>query len=223
MNEKALISWFAKRRESIIVKKTKEHMLKVVDTTVELDNAIASIIKGKKNEVKDCLKRLMANEKAADNIEVTLFKEITRGDLPPKDREDLMHLVRRIDYIADWIKVSGNNLKVLMDAKIEVPLEIWKMYRKMSKKAVDCTRALKNGIDNMGEDDDAVLRYREEVERLEHEIDDLYFATKKGLITSFMDPRAMIVLADFLEGIEEAVDYCKAAADMLYILVLAGR
>jgi len=223
LNEKALISWFAKRRESNIVKRTKDHMMKVVDTTVELDNAIASIIEGRKDEVRDCLKRVTANEKAADNIEVMLFREITRGDLPPKDREDLMHLVRRMDYIADWIKVSGNNLKVLMDAKIDVPLEIWGMYKKMSKKAVDCCRALKNGIDNIGKDDDEVLRYREVVERLEHEIDDLYFATKKGLITSFMDPRAMIVLADFLEGIEEAVDYCKAAADMLYILILAGR
>lgn len=223
MNEKALIGWFAKRRESNVVKKTKDHMMKVVDTTVELDNAIASIIEGRKDDVIDCLERLTANEKAADNIEVSLFEELTKGELPPKEREDLMHLVRRMDYIADWIKVSGNNLKVLIDAKIDVPLEIWGMYKKMSKKAVDCCRALKNGIDNMGKDDDKVLRYREEVERLEHEIDDLYFATKKRIITSFMDSRAMIVLADFLEGIEEAVDYCKAAADMLYILVLTGR
>ena len=205
------------------MRKIRGLVQKVLDTMVELDNALTALVSNRPEDAHDALRRLDMNEKAADNLEVDLFEALSAGDLTPKDREDMMRLVRRVDHIADWVKVAGRNVEIVIESKIKIPADVWKAFKEMSKNAVDCCRALKKTIECFGKDAEGVLRNRETVERLEHVIDEQYIETKKILVTSVSDARAVIILNDLLVGIENATDYCKGAADMLFILVMAGR
>jgi predicted phosphate transport protein (TIGR00153 family) len=198
-------------------------VLKIVDTCVELDKSIGAVLSSNRSGAIDALHRLMMRENEADTVERELFNELSRGELESKEREDLMHLVRRVDLIADWAKVAGRNLQILIETEIHIPKEVWAEYKEMSKNTVDCARMLSKTVEAFGQDADQVIIHAREVNRIEHVIDDLYYRTKKALVKSTADPRAVILLNDFLEGIENASDYCKDAADILSILVLAGR
>ena len=223
MNEKGLSVWFVKRRESTAARHLREHVTKVIDTAVDLDTAFAAILEGQRDGVLDALKTLMLDETAVDNLEVTLFEDLSKGELEPKQREALMRLVRRMNDVADAIKQGALNLELLLDWRRSVPKDFWYLYKEISKNLVDEARALRAALGAFGRDDNEVLTHRQEVKRLEGVIDDTYFRLRKTLIRSAPDPRAMVLLTDLLTAIENASDRTKDASDMLYILVMANR
>lgn len=223
MNEKGLSAWFLKRRESTAARHIREHVTKVIDTAVDLDTALGAALDNQRAAILDALKTLHMDEKAADNIEIAIFEDLSKGELEPKQREALMRLVRRIDDVCDYVKQAGLELELLLEWDRTVPREFWALYKEISKTLVDEVRALRAAVEAFGRDDDEVLRYRDEVKRLEQAIDDTYFHLRKRLIRSAPDPRAMIVLSDLLEHIETASDRAKDASDMLFILVMSNR
>ncbi|MCJ2520490.1 MAG: DUF47 family protein [Candidatus Thermoplasmatota archaeon] len=223
MSDRALTGWLSRRRESTATRQLKEHLSKVLDAVVEMDNALAYCLREDRKGVLEALKRLDINEKAADNLEVDLLRTLARGDLEPKQRESLMLLARRIDDISDHVKQAGLNLKLLLEWERRVPKEFWASFKEMSKDLVDTCRALWSAVEALASDERKVLSWREEVKKLEHRIDGHFFEIKKRLIRSSPDARAMTLLVDILNEIEVAADMAKEAADQLFILVLAGR
>ena len=223
MSEKGQLEWFRTRRESRALTMSREHMKKVIDPAEELDTLVAAAVRGKTEEMASAFKRLSMNEKAADNAEILLVEELSRGDLPAKDREDLMRLVSSVDMIADWLKVSGKNIDLLLETGISIPPEVWSAFKEMTKNAVDCARALMAMLEAYGTDYDRMLRARDEVRRLENVVDDIYFANRKILVKIHTNAGIVVILNDLLEGIENATDFCKHASDTLLTLALKGR
>jgi predicted phosphate transport protein (TIGR00153 family) len=223
LSEKALLSWFSRRKESVVASKTLDHAVKVADTVVELDKAVGAAVAEDRTAAMDALHRLMMRENEADTVERELFSELSRGELEPKDREDLMQLVRNVDLVADWAKVAGRNLQILIETEIHISKDVWARFKEISMSTVDCAKLLVKTVETFGVNADQVIDKASEVNRLERVIDDLYYRTKKALVKSTADPRVVILLNDLLAGIENASDYCKDAADTLAVLVLAGR
>jgi len=201
----------------------REHVTKVVDAAADLDNLMDAAVRGRGEELLAAFKRLSMNEKAADNLEVLLVEELSRGELPPKDREDLMRLVASLDLIADWLKISGKNMELLQETGVTIPPEVWSSFKEMTKNTLDCVRALKAMVDVYGKDYDAMMKARQEVIRLEHVVDDLYFENRKILVKIHTNPGIVVILNDLLEAIENATDNCKNSADTLLSLALQGR
>ena len=124
MSDKPLLDWLERRKESSVIVKARQHIGKVLDTAVDLDRALGFQLSGRRDEIPEALHRVEMDEKAADNLEVSIFEELSRGDMDPKEREDLMRLVRRIDDIADWFKVAGRNLELIVETGAEDRVEI---------------------------------------------------------------------------------------------------
>ncbi|MCK5037788.1 MAG: DUF47 family protein [Thermoplasmata archaeon] len=223
MSEEKYANWFARRREENVMDGVKEHILQIVDTCDELNRAITAITAKDEEKAIQAIERLNLNEKAADNIEVSLNEQLTTGSLPSKEREDLMHLVRRMDGIADWTKSAARNIEVLIEAEIEVPEKIWKYYGVLAGRVFGAAKEVKLCIDFLGEDDDQFKVHKDNVERIEHEIDDLYFKIKKKILLSDIDPRLIFILRDIVHALENAADSCKAAADLMQIILVAHK
>ncbi|HEY7589245.1 MAG TPA: DUF47 family protein [Thermoplasmata archaeon] len=223
MSEKGQLEWFRNRRESRAFDMVKRHVTKVVDAAEELDNIMDAAVRGRKDELTSAFKRLIMDEKAADGVEISLVEELSRGELPAKDREDLMRLVSSLDLIADWLKVSGKNVELLQETGVTIPPEVWSSFKEMTKNTLDCARALKEMIDFYGTDYDRMVGARGVVKRLENAVDDLYFSNRKILVKIHTNPGIVVILNDLLEGIENATDYCKHSSDTLLSLALQGR
>lgn len=216
---RSLLEWFGKRRESMVIRGLRDHVLAVGDSTAELNKAVTALCNMDSEKAMEALNRMLLSEKEADNIEERISVELSKGDMEPKERESLMRLVRRMDFIADWSKESGMNLQLILEAKVKVPVSLWSRYHEMTVELERTTKELRASIEQLGVNEELADKHSREVERLEHVLDDLYFVTKKEILFSDIDPRAVFLLRDMLHGIENAADSCKDVADIIHILL----
>ncbi|MCK4456042.1 MAG: DUF47 family protein [Thermoplasmata archaeon] len=204
------------------MQQTREHAKKVEDALVELDKAIAAMMAGKKPQAMEAIKRLDINETAADSIEDDIFEEISRGDMDPSARGDLMRLIRRVDSAADWAKAGSRNLEILIEIRARIKPILWMRFKEVTKLNVDSGRVLRQSLEALGVSDARVLRGRKEIDRFERKVDVLYYDLKKEMLRAVDDPKTVVVLNDFLTALENASDSCAAAAEMLFIMVVSG-
>jgi predicted phosphate transport protein (TIGR00153 family) len=216
---KSLLEWFGKRRESVVMSGIRDHIRAVGDAVSELNRAVAALYGSDKDRAMEALNRMLLSEQEADNLEARIATELSKGDMEAKEREDLMRLVRRMDYIADWSKESGMNLQLILEAGVKVPVSLWSHYHEMTIELEKAARELRASIENLGINEEMASKHSREVERLEHVLDELYFVTKKEILFSDIDPRAVFLLRDMLHGIENAADSCKDVADIIHILI----
>lgn len=195
----------------------QQHLMKVEDTVAELDRALGLSAGGEKEEALQAIKRLYQDEEEADRIRRKVTEELAKGELKTKDREDLAHLVRRTDIVADWAKDAAWNLETLTTSNVKLPTEIWEMLVKIGHTLLKEVQALRRSIIALGTDSDAVLKALLEVEELEHKVDEEYHATKKlflGLAKD-LDAPTFMVLRDLLKDLEQVADFCEDAGDMV--------
>lgn len=213
-----LLDWFSNRRlYSVVLDLVQQHLVKVCDTVAELDRALEFSAGGKKEEALQAIKRLYQNEEETDRIRRKNVEELAKGEIKAKDREDLAHLVRRTDVVADWAKDAAWNLETLTTSNVKLPTEIWELLVKIGHNLIKEVQALCRSVIELGTNSGAVLKAELEVEELEHTIDEEYHATKKlflGLAKD-LDAPTFMILRDLLKDLEQVADFCEDAGDLV--------
>jgi predicted phosphate transport protein (TIGR00153 family) len=221
MMAKKSYSWFESRRKTNVLNLAQEQITKALDTVALLHRAIRSASEGKKDETKAFLEKLSKEEEEVDNLRKSVFKEMTNVALSAEFREDLMHLVKRLDVMADHVKDSARSVLVLLDAR--VPEEIWKMNVNVAEALVEIATTLSSSIENLGTDPVKAKEIARKVEETEGQIDQVYVETKKLFIKygREVDAGTLLLLDNLIEFMEQAADMCADTAD--YIAVLASE
>ena len=224
MSDKKLISWFEKRREDLIVAKTQEHINVVALCVQEFERAVEHHSKGDDTTALESIERAMTYEHEADGIENLIYEELSKGELEPKDRYDLMRLVRQADYIADKIKSVSRILKIIMTTDCQIDPAMLEHVLKLSKTTTKATITLKEAINDLGSNNAHCKVALKTVIELEKVADDQYYEAKTFLFSK--EPKSLRVLIlqkDLIESIEQASDYCKSTAEMVDLLIVSGR
>jgi len=219
----SMTDWFGKRRESVIAKGIRDHAEKVCDTVSEVNRAFGAMANNDHNKALEALKRMVYSEKEADNVEERMSEELAKGDLASKEREDLMHLVRRMEDVADWGKEASRNLQLAIEANVYVPAHLWKRFFELTSELEKATKAMRQSVEALGVNADMVMSQEKAVGVLEHIIDDMYFNIKKEILLTDLDPKGVYLLMDMLRCLEESSDSSKDAVDMLHILVISDQ
>ncbi|MBS7649331.1 DUF47 family protein, partial [Candidatus Bathyarchaeota archaeon] len=110
--------WFEKRRKNKVLDIAYRQMTLALDTVNDLDRAVNAIFMGDKESAKTTVERLFLVEEEIDNLRRAVFEELTGGSLSPRDREDIMHLVKRLDVMADFVKDSARSIMILLEAEV---------------------------------------------------------------------------------------------------------
>ncbi|MFQ6074426.1 MAG: DUF47 domain-containing protein, partial [Candidatus Bathyarchaeia archaeon] len=206
--------WFARRRKSKVLDMAYRQMTLAIDTVTELRKAITAASNGEVDETKSCVERLFVVEREIDDLRRAVFEELTRGSMPSKDREDIMHLVKRLDVMADFVKDSARTLLILTQA--EIPKEIWNLFVDAAKDLVECASTLRKSIEKLETDKLAEARtLSEKVDQVEGKVDEKYLKMK-GLLLKHsrkIDPAALLMLRDLIESMEQVADSCDDTAD----------
>jgi len=213
--------WFTERRKLKVLDLAYREMTLAIDTVTELEKAIKAASGGDKGEAKKCIDRLFQQEEEIDSLRRSVFEELTRGSLPSNDREDIMHLVKRLDVMADHVKDSARNALILFEANI--PQEIWNAYVDMVKDLVSSALILRGGIEKLGTDPLEARKLAQEVDKIEGEVDKKYLKMKEILLRHGrdVDPAALLILKDLLESMEHTADTCDDTADYILILTIS--
>jgi predicted phosphate transport protein (TIGR00153 family) len=214
-------SWFENRRKTNVLSLAQEQITKALDTITLLHKAIKSASQGKKDETKTFLEKLSKEEEEVDNLRKSVFKELTNVALSAEFREDLMHLVKRLDVMADHVKDSARSVLVLLETS--VPDEIWKMNVDVAEALVESATTLSSSIENLGTDPVRAKEIAKKVDKIEGQIDKDYLETKRLFIkyARQVDAGTLLLLNNLIEFMEQAADMCADTAD--YIAVLASE
>lgn len=213
--------WFTRRRKSKVLEIADRQMTLAIDTVIELEKEINAASKGKKEEAKASFKKLSLVEHEIDELRRTVFEELTRGSLPSKDREDIMHLVKRLDDMADHVKDAARAVNVLLEA--EVMREMWDHFADTSRELVTCATTLRNAIEKLGTDPAKAMELAKKIDKIERRVDVKYVEGKALLLkhSNKMDAATIMMLKDLIEEMEHVADSCDDTADYVRILSVA--
>jgi len=215
--------WFTKRRKSKVLEIAYRQMTVALDTVNDLEEALKAVSVGKKNTATKVIDRLFSIEEEIDVLRRTVFEELTKGNLPPREREDIMSLVKSLDVMADHIKNGARNVLVLTDAGI--PKEVWYAFADMSSSIVKTANVLRKSLRNLGKDPAKSRTLSEKVEDEENNVDKK-FVEMKSLLLRYgekINPAALLLLKDLLDSMEEAADSCADTGDYIRLLTVTFK
>jgi predicted phosphate transport protein (TIGR00153 family) len=220
--ERRSYDWFEKRRRTKGLELAQEQITKAFDTVTWLHKAMKSFSEKKYGEAKNYIENLYKVEEEVDKLRTDVFKELSKGAALVADyREDLLHLVKRLDTLADHTKDAARCLEML--GETEIPEELCEKTVFMTSKLVEAAQTLRSSIEKISTNPSEAIEEAKKVENIEHDIDTEYLKAKSLFVKygAAINCGAMVIFDDLIEFIEHAADMCADTAD--YIAVLSSR
>jgi predicted phosphate transport protein (TIGR00153 family) len=222
MMEKRSYEWFEKRHKTRGLELAHEQIAKAFDTVNWLHKATKSFSESNFEEAKKYIENLYKAEEEVDKLRTDVFMELSKGAALVADyREDLLHLVKRLDTLADHTKDAARCLEMLAEA--DIPQELCGKTVFMTSKLVDAAQTLSKSIEKISLTPVEAIEEARRVGEIEHDLDAEYLKAKSLFVKygAKVNCGAMVIFDDLIEFIEHAADMCADTAD--YILVLSSR
>lgn len=109
--ERRSYDWFTQRRRTRALELAHDQITKALDTVTWLYKATKSFSENNFEETKGYIEKLYLTEEGVDQLRTETFKELSKGTALIADyREDLLHLVKRADTLADHTKDAAKML-----------------------------------------------------------------------------------------------------------------
>jgi predicted phosphate transport protein (TIGR00153 family) len=220
--ERKSYDWFEQRRKTRGLELAHEQITKAFDTVNLLHKATKSFAENNFAESQKFIENLYKAEEEVDKLRTDVFMELSKGAALVADyREDLLHLVKRLDTLADHTKDAARCLEMLSGT--EIPAELCQKTVYMTGKLVETAQTLRGSIEKITSNPDEAIREAKKVGEIEHDLDVEYLKAKTLFLKYGvnMNTGAMVIFDDLIEFIEHAADMCADTAD--YILVLSSR
>ena len=213
--------WFARKRKSEVLELADRQMTLAIDTVIDLQKTIQEGLKGDKKNAKEHIEHLSTIEHEIDELRRTIFEKLTRGNMPPKDREDIMHLVKRMDEMADHVKDASRNADLLLNSSL--PKVFWERLCSMSNHLVEGATTLRKAVEALGINTTLAMKLAMEIDKIEGKVDDEYSETKEmfNAHVKEIDVASFLFLRDMIEELEHVADACDDTADYVRILAVA--
>jgi predicted phosphate transport protein (TIGR00153 family) len=218
---KKSFAWFEDRHRAEAMTLAQEQIERAVGTVVLLKEAIDFVVQKDIERARNSVEKLFKEEETVDELRRSVFRKMTSIAISVEFREDFMHLVKRLDVMADNIKDAARCVALLFDRK--VPDGMWKAYLTMAEENVRSSNALRDSIEQSSSNVDAAVQKAKEIEEYEKQIDKQHFDIRESFAnyTNQIDSSTLLLLNELAGFIEAASDVCADTAD--YILMLAGE
>jgi predicted phosphate transport protein (TIGR00153 family) len=219
-----LFGWFAPKRGENVLVMVEEHLDLTQNAVQDLYKMVEASANNLEKDSKAFFESVSQLEMRADNLRRLMVDELTKSEMFPEEREDLMELVRAVDWVADWSKEAGRILVIIPFEK--APDEMKQAALNMCKANVDCVAVLGECVQSLHEKNPMeALNLADKVEILEEELDELYSAAR-GHLANLEYPGfsvgAMILLNEFLDALETVADWCENTADIVRAIAVRG-
>ena len=214
-----LIDWFKKRRETKALATVQRHLALTTGIVEDLEKAISAAIREDGRDMQRCIERVASGEKEADVLRRKVMDDISKGELSPIDRVDLMDLVKRVDMVADWSRESTRVLGAI--PMNQVPIAIKDEFMEMVKSVRECAVSLQGCVDKMMTKPEEALQAADAVEREEERIDDIHEKARMLLgKTDLKNAGVAVLIGQLFEAIEMIADSCEDACDQVRIIMV---
>jgi predicted phosphate transport protein (TIGR00153 family) len=212
------------KRETALnaLEQTIKHAQKVQECVRELDNGLQLLLKEKDLDISyDIFHNVDVLEREADKQRRKIQQDISRGELDPSIRQNLSHLVKRMDDVANCCTGVARRIAT-------IPIKFWEqssqetidLVSQIMKTTVTCGELLDKIVMDLVEDRQNVKEIANQINQYEHTVDLLNIKLRKSLQETHYDVNFFTIFTvgnifDILEAISDSIE---GVAD--YILVL---
>jgi predicted phosphate transport protein (TIGR00153 family) len=164
----------------------------------------------------DALRDIKELEHEGDRLTHDVIYLLNRTFVTPFDRDDMYRLAAALDDVCDHVDEAADNLDAYKVKVIpERAKEQAQVIRRAAGKLHEAVQLLEGFKDSR--------RHLTELRRLEDEGDRIAREAVAELFRSGQDPLSIIRWKDIHERLEEAIDACQSAADVLEAIVVKNR
>jgi len=221
MSIKELKQWLNRKRESRILRRIREHLLKINSCVSKSSDFYEFWIKKDKDAASRIYEVIHQEEKTADEIMANIVDMLSEGETPDYVRTDLLNFVRIADKAAGAVKRGTENLLMLIEA--EMTKEITEIIGNVIKSLAEESKFFINAFDQMFKvERDELLKIIKSVDELESAIDKEYKQLKYEMAfnTKNVAPGVLIVLDHAIRDLEESSDLIEDCAGLIRSIVL---
>jgi predicted phosphate transport protein (TIGR00153 family) len=132
-----------------------------------------------------------------------------------------MHLVKRLDQMADHVKDASRAVILLLETV--VPKDMWKQLSETARELVVCATTLRKAIEQLGVDPEKAMELAKQIDQIEGKVDE-YYLSSKGMLLKYskqIDVATIMLLKDLIEEMEHVADACDDTADYVRILTVS--
>jgi predicted phosphate transport protein (TIGR00153 family) len=160
--------------------------------------------------------KLKELENEADVITHKTYEKMHKTFLTPIDREDIYHLVNKMDSILDMIEASAARMSLY---RVKIPAKEIIEQAKILNKSIKKVKYIVHAMRNM-KNAKMIIDSCVEINTLENEGDIIMRMTMTRLFEQEKDPIELIKWKEIFERIEEAIDVCEDVANIVEGIVL---
>jgi uncharacterized protein len=160
--------------------------------------------------------KLKELENEADVITHKTYEKMHKTFLTPIDREDIYHLVNKMDSILDMIEASAARMSLY---RVKIPAKEIIEQAKILNKSIKKVKYIVHAMRNM-KNAKMIIDSCVEINTLENEGDIVMRMTMTRLFEQEKDPIELIKWKEIFERIEEAIDVCEDVANIVEGIVL---
>ncbi|MFX1530808.1 MAG: DUF47 domain-containing protein [Promethearchaeota archaeon] len=224
----SLYEWFKNRNEESVINKTLVHMQKVLECVVEYEKAVSYLLDEKNIDL--ALKvffRVDELEHQADNIRRNILNMLSKVEINPRIRENLIHLTQRIDDIANATN-AGARIFIYMNHPdfMKLDEEVHKKFLEMARISVDAVKKVNIMVNKLlTAEEEEINQLGEQINMLEHQCDDLRHGINRILVSNNPDinPFSAIEIHNCVSTLEAVTDNAEDVADYIIMLTVAKR
>jgi len=215
-----LLRWFGDKRMETVLGMVEDHLELTQNAAQALHKMVCSACDSEK-EKEGFYDEISDMEMKADKLRRDMVIELTKRNIYPTEREDLMELVRAVDWVADWAREAGRILSIIPFERS--PTEMKVAAQDMCQANIKCVSALADSIKSLRKDSAKSITLADEVERIEEDIDELYSVARRHLATLKFEEftsGSLILLNMFLDALETVADWCENTADLIRVIAV---
>lgn len=209
-----ILRWFGDQRNDRILTMIRDHLALTQKAVEELYEMVVEVSYDPSRK-KKFYDSISDKEMRADQLRRDMVTELSIRNVFPDERDDLMEIVRAVDWIADWSREAGRILNIIPFEK--TPDELKTVVQNMCRENVAAVKVLGQCIRELSRDPHKALELANHIELFEEDLDDLYEEARShfALMDDGVFTRgALILLNEFLASIETVSDWCENTADI---------
>ena len=184
--------------------------------TVEIARLLVELMSSYPGNGEELIGRIKEREHEGDRLTYEIAQLINKTFVTPFDRDDIRRLAQRLDDISDHIDEAAADVR-LFDIK-EVPEKAKQQAATILRAATKLAEAVKR-LEGFKESDEALAA----VQELEDEGDRINREAIAELFRSGDDPIRVMAWKEIHEQLEEALDACENASDVLEAIFVKNR
>jgi predicted phosphate transport protein (TIGR00153 family) len=219
---------FLKRETALnVLEKTIKHAQIVQHCVRELEVGLKVLLNEENFEKsRENFTKVDLLEDEADKLRREILNDVSRGELNPSIRQNLSHLIKRLDDVANCSTGVARRITT-------IPIKFWeqsseetlRLILEIIETTVEAVNSLDKLVSDLVGERKSVKAYAQKINQLEHDVDLLNIKLRESLQKTEYDVNFFTIFTvgnifDILEAISDSIE---GVADYIIVLLTSSR